>query len=189
VKSRRETSSGAELDGELAEVGREVVVVALEAMARDPELRRERVQLLEVHVARHVAPVLERQPDVGVLDELVDHHRHARQGTSAAGEPDDEVGAARDLLVAEDLRVLELADRADEVEPVEAQQRVPERGVAVAVGLGAGAERALQVVGADRLLRVLLVRAAVVERVDLERVAGLRLGRGAGRATRCRRRP
>jgi len=36
--------SRGELDGELAQVRREVVVIALEAMARDAELRRKRVQ-------------------------------------------------------------------------------------------------------------------------------------------------
>src|SRR5215218_9640613 len=38
---------GAELDRPLAQVGRQVVVVALEAVARDAELRGERVQLVE----------------------------------------------------------------------------------------------------------------------------------------------
>ena len=51
-------------------------MIALEAMAGDPELRRERVQLVEADVAGHVAPVLERQLHVLVRHQLVDHHGH-----------------------------------------------------------------------------------------------------------------
>src|SRR4051794_27760583 len=50
---------GAQRDRPLAHPRRQVVVVALEAVARDPELRRERVQLLERPVHGHVAPALE----------------------------------------------------------------------------------------------------------------------------------
>jgi hypothetical protein len=53
-------------------VRREVVVVALEPVAGDPEPRRELVQLLEAVVADQVAPVPERQPGMRVLAELVD---------------------------------------------------------------------------------------------------------------------
>jgi hypothetical protein len=45
----------------------QVVVVALEEAARDPELRGERVQLLEGRVGDEVRPVPERQARVRVL--------------------------------------------------------------------------------------------------------------------------
>src|SRR6476469_8232718 len=96
------------------------------------------------------------------------------EGTSAAGEPDHDVRVAVDVLVADQLGALPAAGRADEVEAVDAQQRVAQRHEGVAVRLGAGAERAMHVLGADRLLRVLLVVAEVVERLHLERIAGLR---------------
>jgi histidine ammonia-lyase len=63
---------GAERDRARAQVRRQVVVVALEAMAGYPELRREGVQLLEALVADEVAPVPERQQGVRILAELVD---------------------------------------------------------------------------------------------------------------------
>src|SRR4051794_26711379 len=47
-------------DGALAQPGDEVVVVALEARARDAEGRGELVELLEGAVDGHVAPILDR---------------------------------------------------------------------------------------------------------------------------------
>src|SRR5689334_4572913 len=67
---------GAERHRPLAHPRRQVVVISLEAVARDPELRRERVQLLERPVHRHVAPVLEAVRDVGVLAQGVDEDGH-----------------------------------------------------------------------------------------------------------------
>ena len=95
-----------------------------------------------------------------------------RRGGASAGELDlrHGVGASRGLLGGDHAPggAEVAAGAADELVAVEAQQRAAERGVAVAVRLGA-CEDALQVVAADRLLRVLLVGAAEVERVDLER--------------------
>src|SRR3954463_14869763 len=67
---------GAVSDGALAHVRREVVVVALEALARDAQRGGEGVELVEALVAHHVAPVLDRPPDVRVLAELVDQYGH-----------------------------------------------------------------------------------------------------------------
>src|SRR3954470_5242246 len=67
---------GAQRDRPLAHPRRQVVVVALEAVARDPELRRERVQLLERPVHGHVAPALEAVRDVRVLPQRVDENGH-----------------------------------------------------------------------------------------------------------------
>ena len=103
----------------------------------------------------------------------------------------DDVGAAGNLLVLRDGAgdALVAAGAADDVEAVEAQERAAQGGVAEAVGLlGIGDERAVRVVAADRALRMALVVALEVERVDLERVAGLRRARGRLVGTRCRRR-
>lgn len=84
----------AERDRALAHLRRKVVVVALESVARDPEARREPVQLLEARVADEVAPVREGQARVGVRAQLVDQDRHgdmvadpaAAGGAAAAGD-------------------------------------------------------------------------------------------------------
>src|SRR3954447_25410704 len=68
---------GAVRHGALAQLRRQVVVVALEALARDAERGRERVELLEALVADHVTPALDRPADVRVLAQLVDQDRHA----------------------------------------------------------------------------------------------------------------
>src|SRR4029078_8116630 len=67
---------GAQRHGALAHPRRQVVVVALEAVTRDAELRRERVELLEGAVHGHVAPVLEAVRDVRVLPQRVDENGH-----------------------------------------------------------------------------------------------------------------
>src|SRR3954453_18749746 len=64
-------------DRALAQVRGQVVVVALEALARDAQRGREGVELVEALVADHVAPVLDRPADVRVLAKLVDQDRHA----------------------------------------------------------------------------------------------------------------
>ena len=76
VSSRVRDLLGAELDRELAQVRRQVVVIALEAMAGDADLRREGVELVEAVVGHEMAPVPERQPDVRVLAQFVDQDRH-----------------------------------------------------------------------------------------------------------------
>src|SRR3954469_24599123 len=72
----------AQFDGTGAHPGREVVVVALEAPARDAQRRGERVQLLEGTVHGHVAPVLDREGDVVVVAERIDEYRHGSPGSS-----------------------------------------------------------------------------------------------------------
>src|SRR4051812_39950698 len=67
---------GAQRHGPLAHPRRQVVVVALEAVARDAELRGERVQLFEGAVDGHVAPPLEAVWHVGVLAQPVDEDGH-----------------------------------------------------------------------------------------------------------------
>jgi hypothetical protein len=62
----------AERDRTESQVGRQVVVVALEAVSRYPESSGECVQLVEALVADEVAPVPERQRGVRVFLELVD---------------------------------------------------------------------------------------------------------------------
>src|SRR5690349_14295079 len=72
------------LHGAGAQVAREVVVVALEAMAGDADAGGERVQLVEARVADQMAPVPERQRRVRVLAQLVDEDGH-RTGMVAQG--------------------------------------------------------------------------------------------------------
>src|SRR4051794_7129969 len=71
-----------ERDGALAQPWRKVVVVALEAMAGDAERRRERVQLREGTVHGHVAPVLDREADVGVAAQGIDEGGQGAPGPS-----------------------------------------------------------------------------------------------------------
>ena len=97
-------------------VRRQVVVVALEPRAPQPQPRRERVQLLELPVRGHVAPRRERERDAGVLAQLVDQDRHGeprslpwrrlrrRPGAGAREQVDH-----RAELVREQLRPLDLA--------------------------------------------------------------------------------
>jgi len=74
----------AELDGACTQVRREVVVIALEPVAGDPEARGERVKLLEIRVADEVTPVPERQSRVRVFAQLVDQDGHeTRNGDSS----------------------------------------------------------------------------------------------------------
>ena len=77
-----ETSWRAELDRARAQPRRQVVVIALEAVARDAERGGERVQFLEFAVDGHVAPVLDGEPQVVVLAQGIDEHGHGSGGPS-----------------------------------------------------------------------------------------------------------
>jgi len=72
----------------------QVVVIALEAGARDAEPLGEAVELLEAGVAGHVAPPSLRQPGMRILAQFVHHHRHRHMVIAAASaQPPAPLGA------------------------------------------------------------------------------------------------
>lgn len=87
---------GAEGDGPVPQLARQVVVVALEAPTRDAELASQIVQLVIGHIAHEMAP----EPTAKGPDGRVDQHRHHPMV------PHDKIATMSDLLLRARARVL-----------------------------------------------------------------------------------